>query len=840
MSQSLSITDYRTQLQKRTETFLQNEADLQLWVQELLLTLLDKTNGLSELALPLRLSDTEVRRFVRRLAGEPPYPPRTQKKLERLDGLAALWLTAGLAYVPTLTPWHRLTRTHCVRFAAGNEEAAHTFRLLTEQFLYSQPFWPDPSGLTPERDAFGLDEEDHRSCSAMFALLMCGDVLSRDLAVALADFSVNGLSTQEPWTMVARYGHQKRRWPLSWVSVLYLMRLLAWRRGQEPLAFMLFGPRYFTWAALEKVEEDRKKGRKSPLREPVKDARGRVILHRTFNKWLSWLFAWTCRSHPEAQRYRPVKLTLNSAITAARILAATRCPPAVVTYLSGRMPSPPMDQPSWDALIHGKPAKINQVEESKEAAIAAAPSGGLDAAGASLGAQKQAEEALRSLRLLLMSLDQKHALASRQMVEGRILALAQTLPFLEAQDGDKAYLGHLKGALLYMAHRLHASTAQPRSLLGEIAKVSDVALNLLGTRSLFLLTEEELTGLAVDYVQGYETYNSRRTAKAFLKRFLDFLLGHRQGHAAGEESSSPVNWRHPDLKLEHNLDARGIVTPSQFDEFLAGVQDGRDQLGFTILGCLGMYCGLRESEAVNLTAYDIQVATELEVVIRQSKTPSGRRRLPVSVLVPPPWRETVVSYLRSLWQIRGSSPQTPILPEPEKAMQRMERALKRGLGASSHVLRHSAVSLLVIRLYLAYNLMSGKPACPRTEELRGRLELLHGQLFSSTALLDLAQGLLGPGWRTSQPMIIPVASKLLGHAEPGVTVSVYLHALDFLAAATRALSPQQNLSLDQAAAMREVSARTILRMRKTGRTGYPVRLIALDWARKLKVARSQA
>jgi hypothetical protein len=107
------------------------------------------------------------------------------------------------------------------------------------------------------------------------------------------------------------------------------------------------------------------------------------------------------------------------------------------------------------------------------------------------------------------------------------------------------------------------------------------------------------------------------------------------------------------------------------------------------------------------------------------------------------------------------------------------------------------------------------------------LEEIHGEEFSREALLELGQGLLGEG-RRAQPMTIPLVSKLMGHLEPSVTVQVYLHVVELLAAHSRDLMEWPSMSQQQAVALTEASPTTMNdQLGVSGGAKYSHRQIAL-------------
>jgi len=199
-------------------------------------------------------------------------------------------------------------------------------------------------------------------------------------------------------------------------------------------------------------------------------------------------------------------------------------------------------------------------------------------------------------------------------------------------------------------------------------------------------------------------------------------------------------------------------------------------------------------------------------------------------MIPQPKRQVVNDLLAN---ISNTDNDKALMPDAERWLRLLEKRLAKIAGASFHVLRHSAASFLVLKLCLDQNLVDDEPYSAYLETLRANLERIHGQEFSRESLKELTTGLLGEGGRKFPPMTIPLISKLMGHLEPTVTVQVYLHVMEILAAYSRDLQPWPDMTQQQVVALTEISPTTLIAQMGKRRGGkYTHHEIALFMAKR--------
>ncbi len=171
---------------------------------------------------------------------------------------------------------------------------------------------------------------------------------------------------------------------------------------------------------------------------------------------------------------------------------------------------------------------------------------------------------------------------------------------------------------------------------------------------------------------------------------------------------------------------RTIITPFQFDHVLrsiarrGGALNNAPHASQTVL-ILGFYGGMRSSEVLGLTAADVVITgNELRVNVRRSKTPAGRRAIPLHLILPSEevyrpiarWVSERQNQVRGLGRsarlddmplfgplVRRRRPGWKEVIEP--ALEFLRSCLQTDIDF--HGLRHSAASWLVLRAYAVYH-----------------------------------------------------------------------------------------------------------------------------------------
>jgi integrase len=789
----MDLHSLNLELRQHLEDFCKNNPDLEDWSREVVRVVHQSAaqqkfdqNGL------VQVDPTDIDNLVKCLLAGKTAGPKTIEKLKRLDRLLTRLHASGLAMVPSPIPPVQIAHDYCVSCKADDVLTVSSFDELWENFLFKNLV--SEADFMSKLNKAGLSEADHFACSALLALLGAGDLLVQSPAYALANFSVENMDFNQPWTITSWYKRKAYRWPLSWGSAIYLLRLLSLIPKRFRSHPYFFSHRYFK----ENVNSD---SYISP-RVPVRTRSGAILLHRVFNTWLRCLTRMAKTKGADI----PVTLSLRTAIKAARIRAAMIFAPAVVAYLSGKFPSPPLDEFAWQSIHTGRLEHINSGEKTEAYPHASPIYTPKLIPRMPMEDREKAQHYFGHAGLILKS---GHAQKrSKQDISKSILELAEHLPMIPAADGEGASLGIVRAALFYLAFRAEQPKVTLETLLSEVKWLEEISVDLFGERSLCALSAQELTETVALYMRHSDAPQSQIKRRSFLKRFLSFVdVMSKRIFVPGATIALP-NWRTPELTINWNKKPRRILTPNHIKELVADERDQNKDLHALSIACLGFYCGMRRGEIMALTNENYEKGISDDLQLSYSKTRSGIRRLPISVLIPEPYLQLIKEPLRKAINSRSSK---PLIQDGARSLRKFQRRLSKLFAASPHTLRHSAASMMVLKLCLAQNLIDAQPVSKGLERLRENLRQFQGEEFSRQSIIAFAGDLLGPGWRKSWQMTIPVVSKLLGHLDPGVTVQVYLHVIEIIAAHTRDLIQWPSLSQVQASFMSKTSRTTLLK-----------------------------
>ncbi len=782
--------EWQAGVRRLASDFLREHQELDGWVERLVGLVLAEARGKKPLPLPLAVAPSRLRAVVEELAGLPPYRATTIQRLRALEELASAWHMAGLVRLPAINVPVRLPRNRCLPACRDHDELLLDLAYLTRQML---------AGPLEPPEISSLDALDHHACCALMALVVSGDLLAYDLAGAVAPLEVRHLA-EDGVVVEGRAG--ARRWVFSPLSRLFLLRLVHFARRMGESSPWLFPPRFY----------------QDESRRPRSRGKG-VILHQRFSRWLKWLSAQALPA--DARRFTTMRL-----VRAARLAVATWMPPALLGYLSGRLANSPLDQSSWKALLEGRRPPLPCKRRPRRKAPIPSPRVTLRPFDARLA--EELEQVSRQARRLISGLPRKPHRSRRKTVVRKLQRLVETLP---GHDPTTRLAG---AAILFFAARLLANRrpAAPRALATDLVRLLELVVHHLPPgRWPHEMPPDQLTTHLAAWMAIFPSPRTRRMARSLAKRFWGFLEKHH-AHLLPAPPGT-LEWGHPALAVKVPLSAGRVLIPSEVRALWQETPPHLDRTQSTLLLALGYYGGLRRQEALGLQAKDIVPGARPGIFVTVSKTSAGRRYVPLTHLSPPSWTEVVTPYLHRMTKEASDE---PLLPQGEELMAYLDRGLAR-LEATFHSLRHSAATLLTLRLLMAGCLEPTTPFQGAMEKLRVKLNEVHGEDFSPSHLHLLASSLLGPAYRFNRAMVIPVVSKLLGHAEPWITTSTYLHALDLVNLALKQHRRLPHFHQAAAATLLDVSKPTLIRrLGPAPPEGYSASQLARAWLEKLRIS----
>ncbi|MCG5547512.1 IS21 family transposase [Halorhodospira halochloris] len=360
-------------------------------------------------------------------------------------------------------------------------------------------------------------------------------------------------------------------------------------------------------------------------------------------------------------------------------------------------------------------------------------------------------------------------------------ALAERDALFEQADALGYPASVVQLALAWGADKLLRDGVKVQTLADYYSRIA--SLELLGMEEVLDLrdwddeTIEEVTGCVIAARRW-----SPRSAGHFRTTWFDLL---RYGQACGWLAEAEFALSKPREEGAHAPVRTAIVTPAEF-EYAYGVLVSREAdaryAQWAAALTLGYFAGARASEVCSLSLGDLFVdATECWVEIRSGKSPAARRRIPLHALAPPgPVAQIKGWARRRRQQFPRERAQDVALFGPEGNARGYryhgliaplldELRLILGEGVDFHLLRHSMVSWLLLRLHAA-----------QYRDFRDQLLERDAWMFSDTALerlraLHQPEGLPGKEGLNGEEWL--ALAKLVGHRDPGTLLIYYSHSL---------------------------------------------------------------
>lgn len=496
-------------------------------------------------------------------------------------------------------------------------------------------------------------------------------------------------------------------------------------------------------------------------------------------------------------------MTPRRLFEAARFRALETFPPILVAALSGRLRYAPTPEVALKQLEDPAAHPVPELAETAPAPPVAAETAG-DATP--VGAEEREpspwdpvakliyEEAVAGVRAIERQLERPEVEYPRKQVcadAKRVLADLQES--LQVLSGDvPPLLANLRLALRWVVWQLEHPRGTPalrvRSARGSVRirlqRVRRILEAFLPDREVIDLDEEGWMELTLDGMAPRPTPNAKKSVRDSVKAFHRYLCVYESSPA---RSVHPVDWSDRDLAVAAELSEYPLPLPWAIETVRDSFRSLADpDLGevLDIFTMLEADAGLRRSEAAGLQLADVHVGLETVIVVRASKTRSGRGRpVPLHLLLARTDLERFKAFHAKRLRETGGDLTRPLLAtrrHPDglggKALaERVSPALKAATAqaVTPHGLRHTFASLFPLRWFAAFHGL---------EASRPLGELLKTPLFSRRALARFRKLFVPAGWHgrpiTTQPFL--VLTILMGHAGPELTVNVYVHTMDWL------------------------------------------------------------
>ena len=426
---------------------------------------------------------------------------------------------------------------------------------------------------------------------------------------------------------------------------------------------------------------------------------------------------------------------------------------------------------------HKKPSKKGRKDSPKEESLAKKR---LAEGKKVLFESRQFASVYKKITKSVWGISRDANLAVRIEESKKITEIISSLPEYDSKAEDK-FLINLRFLGQWIVSQLESKEIKVKSIHTYASQLWRSFLFILGNRAINELKSEELADMISVTFELYDSSNIRSAIQCFTDVLYDYQDDFYPKMAWDRLLwSTNRNLRKADIKRTKSLasftdvkNALSFIETKDEDEEIDPVK-----LKLRIAVILGFYAGLRVSEIFHIQVSDLIADGGYTLYVRRSKSSSGERCIPLSLLLPDGYLKEVVNFFRN----SRSKEEASIFAESEpyaesRDCSRTIRKIfaKSGTDIGFHDLRHSFANWFLLR---------GIAAISEARYLPSHAPFFKEELFSPKYLRRVREVMHGFGEpSTGQSLfsyILPALARLLGHAGPVTTVSSYIHIADWL------------------------------------------------------------
>lgn len=373
--------------------------------------------------------------------------------------------------------------------------------------------------------------------------------------------------------------------------------------------------------------------------------------------------------------------------------------------------------------------------------------------------------------------------AERKAARVSIDAVIEKIDYEDIKP-EEGFLNNLRFYGLWLTIQLSNHKLKIKSINTEASGIEKNFIAMMGSASIASMSTEELKEVIRRTFVFYGSDNIRKSIKSFTNALYDY-----QEDLFPQMAWTILPWGTDRRLWKENVKrTKPLIGFSQMRGALRNAQNSTrfEPKKLRVAIILAFFAGLRISEILHLNIDSLVYDEGYVLRIRTSKTLSGVRNVPLSLLLPNEYLDEAVSLFERDDKVtyRNKLDTEPTLLFAEKdpfkesiSYSNEVAALFKAINPNIrfHHLRHSFANWLLIRWYV---LIFGKNGI--SEEA----EFLEEELFNKKYLDYLKTIISGyGGCKIGQDFfshVLPVLARIIGHAGPATTMASYIHIFDWL------------------------------------------------------------